>query len=238
MVEIYLITNLLNNKKYVGKTVRGYKLRFEEHCKFKDSYIGNAINKYGRNNFKVQLIDTVNDDDWQYWETYYIRYYKSHFTEGGYNVTWGGDNNPMDIPEIRKKQKEACNTKEAKERYSKQAIAFNKSEKRKEAQLKLNELYKTDAEYRKKVLSGFKKYNDSRKIKVAKTDENGNILKVYDSLSDAVAEFGKDVSYTSAILRFADKFNKNGKRAKFLGCYWTTKGLESVSTIPVAGKYS
>ena len=99
-------------------------------------------------------------------------------------------------------------------------------------------MYQTNKEYRDKILSGFKKYNESRKIKVAKIDENGNILQVYDCLSDAVREFNKGPSYTSAILRYADKFNKNGKRAKFLGCYWTIKNLESVSTIPVVGKYN
>ena len=238
MVEIYLITNLLNDKKYVGKTIRGYKNRFKEHCKFKDSYIGNAISKYGENNFKLELIDTVSDDKWQYWETYYIKKYNSHYTQHGYNITWGGDSNPMDIDDIRCKQKAMCNTPEAKNRYSKQAKEFNSSPKRKKAQIKLNALYQTDKEYRDKILSGFKEYNESRKIKVAKIDENGNILHVYDCLSDAVREFNKDPSYTSAILRYADKFNKNGKRAKFLGCYWTIKNLESVSTIPVVGKYN
>ena len=33
-VDIYLITDLINNKQYVGQTNKGYKYRFKQHCNY------------------------------------------------------------------------------------------------------------------------------------------------------------------------------------------------------------
>ena len=55
--EIYLITNSLNNMKYVGITKNGYMNRFKKHCKA-DSRLGLAIKKVGVENFTVEVIMT------------------------------------------------------------------------------------------------------------------------------------------------------------------------------------
>ena len=71
-------------------------------------------------------------------------------------------------------------------------------------------------------IAGFRRYNESRKIKVGMIDESNEIIKKFDSLSDACNYLGvKDKSNTAHIKRYADKINKNGKRAKFLGYSWT-----------------
>ena len=68
---VYKITNLLNNKIYVGQTysknnpdISQIHVRFERHCKEAMKFdmkvpgaIDKAIYKYGRNNFKVELIE-------------------------------------------------------------------------------------------------------------------------------------------------------------------------------------
>ena len=122
MVDIYLITNNINGKRYVGKTQRGYLLRFQEHCNAKkngfNTYIGNAIDKYGKENFSIELLRTVDDDSWEYWEKQYIQEYKTLYSQGGYNLTPGGDANPMDIPEIREKHLNSCRTAEHREKIS------------------------------------------------------------------------------------------------------------------------
>ena len=54
MTNIYLITNLINNKKYVGKTVQALQQRFNMHCvegSNKNCFLHNAIKKYGTDNF-------------------------------------------------------------------------------------------------------------------------------------------------------------------------------------------
>jgi len=86
---VYLITNIVNNKKYVGITTRSIDSRFEEHCKA-DSLIGKAIRKYGKDNFTIEIIaETTSKEDTVEKEIYYISNYNSF--ENGYNLTIGGD---------------------------------------------------------------------------------------------------------------------------------------------------
>ncbi|MBR5914145.1 MAG: GIY-YIG nuclease family protein [Selenomonadaceae bacterium] len=54
---IYKITNLINGKIYVGQTKFSVEKRFKEHAKA-DSLIGRAIRKYGKENFKIEVIET------------------------------------------------------------------------------------------------------------------------------------------------------------------------------------
>ena len=225
MVDIYLITNAVNGKQYVGKTQKGYQHRFRQHCSAYAhgcrNYISCAINKHGKENFTVKLIKQVDDDTWEYWEKYYIKYYHTHYTEGGYNITWGGDSNPMGIPEIRDKHRAKCNTPEARKRYSEQAKQYNHSEKRKEMQKIYNDKCLKDKDFVYYLTRGLREYCNSRKIRVGMI-ENDRIIKKFGSLSEACRYLGvTNKSYTAGIKRYADKFNKNGKRAKFLGYSWT-----------------
>ncbi len=53
--SIYKITNLINNKFYIGVTKKKLEKRFSEHSKA-DSHLGRAIRKYGKENFEMILI--------------------------------------------------------------------------------------------------------------------------------------------------------------------------------------
>jgi len=53
---IYLITNLLNGKKYVGKTTQTLKRRINQH-KHGNIHIDKTIRKYGWENFKVEVLE-------------------------------------------------------------------------------------------------------------------------------------------------------------------------------------
>lgn len=220
MIDIYLITNQINGKQYVGKTQCGYIKRFNHHCCAYNygvrNYISCAIHKYGRENFTVNLIKQVADDTWEYWENYYIKYYHTHISEGGYNLTWGGDSNPTDIPGLREKQKASCNTKEAKERYSKQAKLASQSDKWKEAMREV----RSKPGYLEKSTRHWKAYNESRKQRIGML-ENDMVIKEFDSCSDACRYLGKPTKEAGNILKRADKFNKWGKRVKIFGYSWT-----------------
>lgn len=94
--DVYKITNKVNNKVYIGITSKGISARWKEHiynaehgCPFK---LHNAIRKYGRDNFSVELIDFCNSwNELTEKEKMYIEQYKSLQDEFGYNLTEGGD---------------------------------------------------------------------------------------------------------------------------------------------------
>ena len=106
---IYLITNKITGKKYVGQTIHKLKDRWNwGHCsKVKNKseyYIHRAIRKYGVENFKIeQILECYSKEMLTIMETFKIMVNHSHCSEGGYNLTWGGEDNPMFNPEIIKK---------------------------------------------------------------------------------------------------------------------------------------
>jgi group I intron endonuclease len=60
MYTVYLITNILDNKKYIGYTSKTLQVRFEWHCTRKNCRkLRNAIDKHGRNNFKIENLCQV-----------------------------------------------------------------------------------------------------------------------------------------------------------------------------------
>lgn len=96
MNEVYLVTNLINNKRYVGITCRGYLVRWKEHVlnasEGSKVILHNAIRKYGADNFRVELLESdVPDDLIESRERHFIELYQSHYSTGqGYNMTEGG----------------------------------------------------------------------------------------------------------------------------------------------------
>ncbi len=94
MAKIYKITNVINGKMYIGKTERSIEERFRQHrkntkkedCKNRPLY--RAMNKYGIENFKTELIEETGKPEER--EKYWIKYYNT-YGEAGYNVTLGGD---------------------------------------------------------------------------------------------------------------------------------------------------
>lgn len=222
MIRIYLITNLINGKQYVGKTKHSISYRFSQHCNNNyKTHLHHAIIKYGKENFSIEEICVCDESHWKELETFYIKFYHTHYTEGGYNSTWGGDSNPMEDPVTRIKHQAILNNlTEHKERSRKNIIKYNQSNARKE-------LDKRTSQRQKGVyMPQFKRWNDSHRVPVAIVDESGIELQRFNSCREAIDYLrdveGIDVEYTSSgtIKRYADKFNKNGKRSKFLGHCW------------------
>lgn len=54
---VYLIINMVNGKKYVGQTTQPLKKRFNQHAKSKKTHLGNAIRKYGVENFTIEVLE-------------------------------------------------------------------------------------------------------------------------------------------------------------------------------------
>lgn len=95
MYIIYLLTNKINNKKYVGQTSRPLNLRINEHKKKKSnrkSRICLAIQKYGFENFNVEeLCSCKTRDDANFLEILLIKQLNTTNRYIGYNATDGGD---------------------------------------------------------------------------------------------------------------------------------------------------
>lgn len=95
---IYKITNNINGKVYIGQTISNLDKRWGEHLadakmKRTTSYLHNAINKYGKENFYKKIIWFAKDIyELNIYEKFWIKYYKSENRNMGYNIQSGGTN--------------------------------------------------------------------------------------------------------------------------------------------------
>lgn len=106
--SIYKITNLINNKIYIGITKRNPKIRFNEHFSNKNELLYKAKEKYGKDNFLLEIIESnVSEDMIDEKERYYIQLYKS-LVPNGYNLSQGGISNKS-ISEQGKQKLKKCN---------------------------------------------------------------------------------------------------------------------------------
>ena len=85
---IYLITNLLNGKKYVGQTTN-LKRRIRQH-KRGDLCIDKAIQKYGWENFTLEVLEECESPEQLHErEIFWIAHFNC-MSPNGYNLTEGG----------------------------------------------------------------------------------------------------------------------------------------------------
>jgi group I intron endonuclease len=98
-MNIYKITNLVNSKIYVGKTIFPLEKRLRQHIVSSNSEIRKAkspilraICKYGKDNFKIELLDTATSSlELAQKEAYWISKLNSTNKTIGYNIiSWDG----------------------------------------------------------------------------------------------------------------------------------------------------
>ena len=84
-VGIYKIENLITGKVYIGQS-KHIEVRWQEHCRpSSNSIVGNAIHKYGKENFSFEILEECNSEELDSKEEYYIKLYNS-VVPNGYNV--------------------------------------------------------------------------------------------------------------------------------------------------------
>lgn len=98
--SIYLIKNKINSKIYIGKS-SNVERRIKEHLEDSDkdpkTILHKAIKKYGWENFQYEIVFQSNEKlitEKQFtneYEPLFIKEVGSHHTNGGYNMTWGGE---------------------------------------------------------------------------------------------------------------------------------------------------
>ncbi|MFY8170441.1 MAG: GIY-YIG nuclease family protein [Candidatus Fonsibacter sp.] len=89
---VYLITNKVNGKIYLGQTTKSLSERWRQHC-ISDNCkkLHNAIKKYGKDSFDVSEIYTsFSKEDLDNKEIYWISYFNTVDGKFGYNLKSGG----------------------------------------------------------------------------------------------------------------------------------------------------
>lgn len=125
---VYVHTNKINGKKYVGITSKKPQKRWNNGKGYERQYFYNAIVKYGWENFDHEILKTgLTQEEADYWERYYIQKFDSCLGHNGYNAAIGGYDAGMTglhhSEEAKKKMSEARRgkplSKEHREKLSK-----------------------------------------------------------------------------------------------------------------------
>jgi group I intron endonuclease len=220
---IYKITNIVNNKSYIGLTSQSLEKRMQNHLYAisKDKgcpILGAAIKKYGIENFKMTLIIICFDSDLGYYEKEYIKKYNTQAPHG-YNILEGGigggfqgklhspetkqkisnsfktfvKNNPSYIQRLSERTKLQMQNTDVRE-------YMNKSEKWKAALkegrvgARAHKDGKVSDATRTKIKNSLNLYYENNIIntnteklghKLQQYDSSGNIIRQYDSISEA-----------------------------------------------------
>lgn len=207
MPYIYKITNKINNKCYIGKTMETIEERFKQHIRDskkisnQDRPLFRAFNKYGIENFSIEQIEKCNEKDLSDKEIYWIEYFGTF--KYGYNATIGGDGKPyLDYDLIVATYKELKN-----ERETARKLNINEQSVRKVLKIR-NEKIHTLKEIAQIKLGHI----------INQYDLQGNFIKSFPSFASALKEIkGENYSH-GGITHIKDVCE--GKRKTAYGFIW------------------
>ena len=89
---VYKIMNTINNKIYIGSSIN-IKYRWTEHKRYlknnkhHSNHLQRSWNKYGKNNFKFEILEECKETDLLIREQYYLDLYESYNRNKGYNIS-------------------------------------------------------------------------------------------------------------------------------------------------------
>ena len=238
LYELYVVTNKINNKRYVGQVTKdcGYIKRFKNHYKEALYYhkkhkhlniFHAALIKYGCDNFKVERIaDNIEESEIDDLEKFYIKKYHTFFQDPkcwGYNMTEGGQgvhgykHNEETKQQISDKSKEqwVWLKEHDTEEYNRlcQLRSINLKGKPKSEQAKIN--YSIAA--RKNVsrpdyINPFKNKHHTEKTKQIISEKNGCKIGMYDKQTEKlIKEFQSCEQATQYLLENNVTKNKDAK---------------------------
>ena len=200
MIGIYKITNKLNGKVYIGKSI-DIETRWKQHIyNPQNSAIHLAICKYGKDNFNFEIIEQIPIEQLDSREKYWINYYNS--ISNGYNCTYGGEGvlkyNYNEIIELWEKGYSYKNIKDI----------INCSDSVIRKALRYNNINESQVKTRS---NGVK----SKSI-VAIDIFSGKELKIFDSINSACLFLNKN------LLCLGELYNalKNSRKHQAYGYYW------------------
>lgn len=101
MAFVYMITNKINEKNYIGATKTSVKERFRKHKSTSRNIndrnyskpLYQDMRKYGMDAFEVTILEECGIEEMSQKEAYYIEKYNS--IQNGYNIALGGAGKPL-----------------------------------------------------------------------------------------------------------------------------------------------
>lgn len=205
--RIYRIKNILNDKSYVGQTTRSLSKRFNEHktVAYKEGYscspkLENAIKKYGKQNYTIELLEEANDQkELDNREEFWINSLKT--VGGGYNIE----------SKCRGRGRVSDETKKKISLGNKGKVVSEETKKKlREAAKKRLRDKKNHPNFNKPVLEETRKKIIKGNIKatgrgIVQFDKKGRFVNTFESISSACNKLGlKD----SSIIRCCKKKQK------------------------------
>lgn len=216
-----MITNKNTGQKYIGQS-KDIEDRWYNHIHSPKeySYIDRAIKKYGVSIFDFTVIESVSISMLLKREQYWIKKYNTYEDKSHYNLTPGGDFNPMCVPEVRERaiknmpDKHGVNnpmygkkhTEETKELIRKKAIG------RKPTQESVNKMKKT-LSGRKKTEEHKKKISEAKKG-VKRINYCGDKHPMFNEENNTVYYEIRKLKRTGTKQGFTFIYFENGKRQK------------------------
>lgn len=176
MIYIYKITNIINNKVYIGQT-NNYENRWRSHKGCKSNHpLYNSMRYYGVDNFTFEVLCEIDDDQHEadQFEIFMIEQYNSADRRFGYNLTLGGNCCRGGLSEETRQKMSKSAKKRTDESYF-NFIHYNKGKKlSKEHCKKLGEVRKGSKhseETRKKMSESAKgkKFSEEHKRKISES---------------------------------------------------------------------
>ena len=111
-IGIYKITNLINNKVYIGQS-KNIKKRWNSHrsrafnsnAPDYENVLYRSIRKYGLENFTFEVIENCSMKELNERENFWINYYRSNNSDFGYNISLNGSEDKalkLDLDKVKK----------------------------------------------------------------------------------------------------------------------------------------
>lgn len=244
---IYKICNTINNRMYVGQTIRKIKYRFQEHIKYSklanryNIILYDAINKYGHENFyieeieklefsnKEELIDNLNIK-----EIYYIKELNT-LAPNGYNISKGGGGRSNSIKKIVDKYTLGGVFVDSYFSYADAMRSVGKDGSHCSPIVDCcnGKFYQSNGYVWRHHNHPFDEfvYTEKIKVPVIQFDINGNMINEFDSLADA-ARFLNKIDSNGKPMVAAIRFCCEGKICKAYGYVWRHKG-DSFDKYPI-----
>ncbi len=102
-IGIYCIENKINHKKYIGQSIFLEKRMNNSHKESNVFY--RAFLKYGSYNFERYIVEHCSKEELNNREVFYIKELRSHVSENGYNISWGGNGKERNMKTSSKTRK-------------------------------------------------------------------------------------------------------------------------------------